>query len=96
VCPLSNVKLCVFGRMEEHNLKSLLDAGLVATVNSDDPAYFGGYINDNFVAAFGALPALTRADAYTLAKNSFDASFVPAERKAAWTAQLDRVFGAAA
>jgi adenine deaminase len=92
VCPLSNVKLCVFDRMESHNLKALLDAGLVATVNSDDPAYFGGYINDNFVAAFAALPALTRADAYTLAKNSFDASFVGAEQKAAWTKQLDAVF----
>jgi len=92
VCPLSNVKLCVFGRMEQHNLKLLLDAGLVATVNSDDPAYFGGYINDNFVAAFAALPALTRADAYTLAKNSFDASFVPPQQKAAWTKQLDAVF----
>jgi adenine deaminase len=94
VCPLSNVKLCVFDRMEDHNLKALLDAGLVATVNSDDPAYFGGYINDNFVAAFAALPALTRADAYSLARNSFDASFVAPERKAAWTKQLDAVFAA--
>ena len=59
VCPLSNVKLCVFATLAEHNLATLLDAGLCATVNCDDPAYFGGYINDNFVQTFDALPALT-------------------------------------
>ena len=58
VCPLSNVKLCVFETMAEHNLPALLDAGLCATVNSDDPAYFGGYINTNFVETFAALPQL--------------------------------------
>ena len=63
VCPLSNVKLCVFPTLAEHNLKALLDAGLCVTVNSDDPAYFGGYINDNFVQTFAALPALTARDA---------------------------------
>ena len=92
VCPLSNVKLRVFDTLAQHNLKALLDAGLVATVNSDDPAYFGGYLNENFVQTFAALPALTRADAYTLAKNSFDASFAAPEQKAAWTKQLDEVF----
>ncbi|HZF81331.1 MAG TPA: adenosine deaminase [Rubrivivax sp.] len=92
VCPLSNVKLCVFGSMDQHNLKGLLDAGLCATVNSDDPAYFGGYMNDNFIAAFEALPTLTTADAYQLAANSFEAAFVAPEIKAAWTQSLDRAF----
>jgi adenosine deaminase len=95
VCPLSNVKLCVFGAMDEHNLKALLDAGLCATVNSDDPAYFGGYMNDNFVAAFDALPALDTSDAYRLAANSFEAAFVAPEVKAGWTRQLDQAFAAA-
>jgi adenosine deaminase len=95
VCPLSNVKLCVFGSMREHNLATLLDAGLVATVNSDDPAYFGGYINDNFIAAFEALPQLTARHAHTLAANSFEASFVPAADKQRWRAALDAVFAAA-
>jgi len=94
VCPLSNVKLCVFKTLADHNLKALLDAGLVATINSDDPAYFGGYINDNFVQTFAALPALTRHDAYTLAKNSFSASFATAEQKAAWMHKLDLAFAA--
>ncbi|MGZ5237085.1 MAG: adenosine deaminase [Caldimonas sp.] len=92
VCPLSNVKLCVYSEMAGHQLPALLAAGLCATVNSDDPAYFGGYINDNFIAAFAALPQLGAAEAYALAKNSFDASFVDAAAKAAMTARLDRVF----
>jgi len=92
VCPLSNVKLRVFDDLSQHNLKSLLSAGLCATVNSDDPAYFGGYINDNFVQTFSALPALTAQDAYTLAANSFEASFATPQQKAAWCAQLDAVF----
>jgi len=94
VCPLSNLKLGGVRDMRAHPLRKMLESGLRATVNSDDPAYFGGYINENFVAAFAALPVLTRADAYTLAKNSFDASFAPAERKAAWTKQLDAAFAA--
>jgi adenosine deaminase len=96
VCPLSNVKLCVYAQMAQHQLPALLAAGLKATVNSDDPAYFGGYMNANFLATFVALPALGAAQAYQLAKNSFDASFVPATQKAAWTAALDQVFSAAA
>jgi len=92
VCPLSNVKLRVFDTMAEHNLPALLDAGLCVTVNSDDPAYFGGYINDNFVAVFEALPQLTAAHAYALTRNSFEASFAPAAAKAGWTAALDEVF----
>lgn len=92
VCPLSNVKLCVFKTLAEHNLPALLDAGLCATINSDDPAYFGGYINQNFVETFAALPQLTREHAYTLARNSFEASFAPDPLKARWVARLDAAF----
>jgi adenosine deaminase len=92
VCPLSNVKLCVYQTLAEHPLPALLQAGLCATVNSDDPAYFGGYLNDNFIATFDALPQLGAAEAYTLAANSFEASFAPAADKARWRAALDRVF----
>ena len=92
VCPLSNVKLCVYPTMAQHQLPALLDAGLCATINSDDPAYFGGYMNQNFVEAFAALPQLTAQHAYQLARNSFEASFVDAARKQAWTDSLDQVF----
>jgi len=95
VCPLSNLKLRVFDRLADHNLADLLRAGIKATINSDDPAYFGGYVNDNFIATFEALPQLGAADAYALAKNSFDASFVAPEARRRWTAQLDAVFAAA-
>jgi adenosine deaminase len=93
VCPLSNVKLGVFPRMEDHNLKRLLDRGLCITVNSDDPAYFGGYVVDNYVAAQDAL-GLTRADLVTLARNSFAASFLSDEDKAAWNAKIDAYIAA--
>ena len=92
VCPLSNVKLCVYERMAQHQLPALLSAGLCAMVNSDDPAYFGGYLNENFLATFDALPQLGAREAWQLASNSFEASFVPAEQKAAWQARLDRLF----
>ena len=95
VCPLSNVKLCVFKTMSEHNLGALLDAGIVATVNSDDPAYFGGYMNQNFLSTFEALPQLSARHAHQLAANSFSASFATDAQKAAWSAKLDRVFGLA-
>jgi len=88
VCPLSNVRLAVFPRMEQHNLKRLLDRGLCITVNSDDPAYFGGYVVANYVAAQRAL-GLTRADIATLARNSFAASFLPDADKARWIARVD-------
>jgi adenosine deaminase len=94
VCPLSNIKLRVFDVMGESNLRRLLDAGLVATVNSDDPAYFGGYVNDNYLAAFDALP-LDAGHARQLAKNSFAAAFVEPERKRAWLAEVDAFFDAA-
>jgi adenosine deaminase len=92
VCPLSNVKLRVFPTLAEHNLPTLLAAGLVATINSDDPAYFGGYLNDNFVQTFAALPGLGAREGYTLARNSFEASFASAADKARWIAALDAHF----
>ena len=95
VCPLSNLKLCVVPSLAQHPLPALLDAGLVATVNSDDPAYFGGYINDNFVATFEALPQLNAAHAWQLAHNSFEASFAPRAQKMRWQADLARVFSEA-
>ncbi len=95
VCPLSNVKLCVFKTLAEHNLPALLDAGLCVTINSDDPAYFGGYVNDNYVQTFAALPQLTAAHARQLALNSFEASFAPEVDKAHWARQLDAVFAQA-
>jgi adenine deaminase len=91
VCPLSNIKLRVFEHMGQHNLLELLDAGIAATVNSDDPAYFGGYMNDNFLAAFDALP-LGLSHAQRLARNSFNAAFLPAEQKQAFIDELDRYF----
>ena len=94
VCPLSNLKLRVFDALADHNLADLLRQGLKATVNSDDPAYFGGYLNDNFIATFDALPQLGAADAWQLASNSIDASFVDDAQKQAMQARLDAVFAA--
>ena len=96
VCPLSNIKLCVFSTLAEHNLPVLLQAGLCATINSDDPAYFGGYLNQNFTEIFAALPALGAREAYTLARNSFEASFASAADKARWIGELDAHFATAA
>lgn len=90
VCPLSNLKLCVFPDLREHNLPALLDAGLCATINSDDPAYFGGYINDNFVQTFAAT-GMTREHAVQLARNSIEASFAPDVEKELWLRQIDRL-----
>jgi len=94
VCPLSNVKLRVFDTMAWHPLAAMLDAGLCATVNSDDPAYFGGYLNQNFTETFEALPALGAAQAYRLARNSFEASFASAAQKVRWCDALDAHFAA--
>ncbi|MEE8191099.1 MAG: adenosine deaminase [Gemmatimonadales bacterium] len=95
VCPLSNVKLCVFDAMEQHNLKQLLDLGLRATVNSDDPSYFGGYMNANFLAAQRAL-GLEKEDIYRLVRNSFEAAFLGEERKEALIQELDEYMEGAA
>ncbi len=92
VCPLSNVKLCVYPTMAEHDLATLLDAGLCVTVNSDDPAYFGGYVNQNFLETFAALPQLGARHAYRLAANSFEASFASDADKQRWMRELDTVF----
>jgi adenine deaminase len=92
VCPLSNIKLRVFDRNVDHNLLKLLDAGLTVTVNSDDPAYFGGYLNENFVQMFDALP-LTREHAYRLARNSFAASFIDEATRSSYLDELNVCFG---
>ena len=89
VCPLSNVKLRVFPNLSSHNLKKLLDRGLLVTVNSDDPAYFGGYVADNFQAAAAAL-GLSREELLALARNSFVASFLPEEQKRGHLDELAR------
>ncbi len=94
VCPLSNVKLRVFDSLAQHSLPALLDAGLCATVNSDDPAYFGGYMNDNLVQTFEALPQLGAAQARQLLRNSFEASFATAAQEALWLDQVDAAFAA--
>jgi len=88
MCPLSNVKLGVVPRLEEHPLKRLLDAGLVVTVNSDDPAYFGGYLVDNLVAAQEAL-GLRRRDLVRLARNSFEAALLDEEERRGYFAEVD-------
>jgi adenine deaminase len=91
VCPLSNLKLCVFPDLASHTLRQLLDAGIAATVNSDDPAYFGGYMNDNFVQTFAAVD-LNPVHAYHLARNSFEASFIAPSAKAQFIERLDAAF----
>jgi adenosine deaminase len=96
VCPLSNVKLCVFDTLSKHNLPALLAAGLKVTLNSDDPAYFGGYLNQNFTDTFAALPQLGAREAYALARNGIEASFADASDKARWLAQIDVAFMEAA
>jgi len=90
VCPLSNVKLNVFDRIESHNLKRLLEAGICVTVNSDDPAYFGGYLLENFLAVQRAL-ALSRQDIAQLARNSIEASFLGDMQKHHWIDAINRV-----
>ncbi|MEO8653242.1 MAG: adenosine deaminase [Ramlibacter sp.] len=93
VCPLSNLKLRVFAQLADHNIGKLLEAGLVATINSDDPAYFGGYMNDNFVQTFAAT-GLAAPQAYQLARNSFDASFIDEKQKRAYIDLLDATVAA--
>jgi adenosine deaminase len=89
VCPLSNLKLCVVSDMSDHPLKRMLNLGLRATINSDDPAYFGGYLQDNWMAAALAL-GLTRGELATLARNSFTGSFLPLNEIGAHLADIDR------
>lgn len=80
LCPLSNTALCVISEMEEHPMKEMLDKGLLVTVNSDDPAYFGGYINENYKALVDAF-GLSKAELLQLAENSFNASFLDTAQK---------------
>ena len=88
VCPLSNLKLCVVPDMAAHPIDAMLRAGLRATINSDDPAYFGGYIADNY-RAVAAGRALSRADLVLLARNSFLGSFLPDDAVAPHLTRLD-------
>ncbi len=87
VCPLSNIKLRVFNKLNEHNLKKMLDKKLMVMVNSDDPAYFGGYLNQNLIETQSALN-LSYEDIKTLLINSFKSSFLSEERKKAWINKL--------
>jgi adenosine deaminase len=92
VCPLSNLKLCVVSDLARHPIRAMLDAGLQATVNSDDPAYFGGYMNDNYRAV---APLLGREGLAAVARNSFTGSFLEQREKAAHLAELDRYVASA-
>ncbi len=83
VCPLSNIKLCVFDKLENHNLKKMLDKGLRVMVNSDDPAYFGGYLNANLIETSKALN-LSLDDVKILIQNSFKSSFLDDKTKNSW------------
>lgn len=91
VCPLSNLKLCVVNDLEKHPLKQMLGLGLKATINSDDPAFFGGYVGENFFQVAQALK-LPREDIITLAKNSFMGSFLSDEEKARHIENIDAGF----
>ncbi len=91
VCPLSNLKLRVVKDIKQHPLKTMLDKGLFVTVNSDDPAYFGGYVNDNYLAVAEALD-LTKEDIYKLAKNSFLASNISEELKEKYVSLVDEFY----
>ena len=87
VCPLSNLKLCVVDDMQQHNIHRLLQQGVHVTVNSDDPSYFGGYMNDNFIAIAEALD-LSNEEIKQLAINSFEASFITEADKEQWINQI--------
>ena len=91
VCPLSNLKLCVVKDLADHNLPRLLKAGLKVMINSDDPAYFGGYVNENYTQLFAAT-GMGAPEAYQLARNSLEASFASDAQKAQWIAKLDQTF----
>ena len=89
VCPLSNTALRVVDDLKQHPIKKMLDLGIKATVNSDDPAYFGGYVNENYLAVAQSLN-LTTGQLATLAKNSFQASFLPQETKVMMIHEIDK------
>ena len=83
VCPLSNIKLCVFDKLEKHNLKKMLNKELLVMINSDDPAYFGGYVNKNLIESQIALE-LSMKEIKTLIANSFKSSFLKEQKKPEW------------
>ena len=87
VCPLSNIKLRVFNKLKEHNLKKMLDKKLMVMVNSDDPAYFGGYLNKNLIETQLALN-LSKDEVRTLLVNSFKSSFLNEEKKKKWISKI--------
>lgn len=91
VCPLSNIKLCNVDIIENHPIKNMIDKGLIATVNSDDPAYFGGYMNENYFAVTDALK-LTKEDLYQLTLNSFNSTFLENEEKNILVSKLNSYF----
>ena len=95
VCPLSNLKLCVVGDMTDHPLRRMMQAGLKVTVNSDDPSYFGGYVNDNFYAVQRLL-GLEPREIISLARNSLEAAYMSDNRRSALTAELEAVIDAKA
>ena len=88
MCPLSNVRLRVFDRMADHNIRRLLQRGLCVTINSDDPAYFGGYLNENYLAVHREL-GMSASELTQLARNSFEASFLPPVQKERWLRAID-------
>jgi adenosine deaminase len=88
LCPLSNIRLRVVEKLSDYPLRRMMEKGLLVTVNSDDPAYFGGYVNENYLAIQQAL-GLTREEIVTLARNSFEASFLGSEEKTALIGRLD-------
>ncbi|EPF75961.1 adenosine deaminase [Acinetobacter rudis] len=90
VCPLSNLKLCVVDDMQQHNIQRLLQQGLCVMVNSDDPSYFGGYMNDNFIAIAEALN-LSNEEIKQLAINSFNASFIDSDQKTKWIEKIQQL-----
>jgi adenosine deaminase len=92
VCPLSNLRLCVVKDLKAHPLRRMMDAGLAVTINSDDPAYFGGYMNENFAKLSKAL-GLSPADTARIARNGFAASFMPAEEKQQSLDAFDQAYG---
>ncbi|MEY3443052.1 MAG: hypothetical protein RLZZ519_1333, partial [Bacteroidota bacterium] len=91
VCPLSNLKLCVVKDLKDHSLKTMLDRGLLVTVNSDDPAYFGGGVNDNYLQTAQAI-GLSKQDIYELARNSFIGSFLPDDQKQQHLINIDTYY----
>jgi adenine deaminase len=92
VCPFSNVKLRVFPELRQHNFCELLERGVLVTINSDDPAYFGGYVADNYIGTAAALD-LTAEQMIQLARNSFVASFLPEEGQQQHLDEIDAFAG---